>query len=53
MYRLTRYSYPAPLLRGVVRNPWAGLESEIDRLFESALTDVGAPRAAPVPRDPN
>ena len=51
MYRLTRYSYPAPLLRGVVRNPWAGLESEIDRLFESALTDVATPAAPRFPVD--
>ena len=44
MYRLTRYSYPAALFRA--RNPWSGLESEIDRLFETALTDL-APAAAP------
>lgn len=38
MYRLTRYSYPSALFRA--RNPWSGLESEIDRLFETALADV-------------
>ncbi|HZZ56712.1 MAG TPA: Hsp20/alpha crystallin family protein [Opitutaceae bacterium] len=38
--RLIQYSYPntrvAPSL-GLGRSPWAGLESEIDRLFETAL----------------
>ena len=45
--RLVRYSYPsfsvAPSLR-FQRSPWAGLESEINRVFESALAEVsGAP----------
>lgn len=39
--RLVRYSYPnhrysAP----VARSPWAGLESEIDRLFEGTLRSL-------------
>ncbi|MCF7688458.1 MAG: Hsp20/alpha crystallin family protein [Cephaloticoccus sp.] len=46
--RLIRYNQPyargyAPVLRGQNRSPWAGLESEIDRLFSSTLGDfVGA-----------
>ncbi|MFT3783235.1 MAG: Hsp20/alpha crystallin family protein [Nibricoccus sp.] len=49
--RLIRYTYPnsralAPVFGSAFRNPWVGLESEIDRMFESALGDfVGA--AAP------
>jgi HSP20 family protein len=42
---LIRYSYPsfpaAPAFRGFNRSPWAGLETEIDRLFETALSDFG------------
>ena len=39
--RLVRYTYPntrslSPAY-GVYRNPWSGLEGEIDRLFENAL----------------
>src|SRR5882672_12177005 len=47
--RIVRYSHPnyrGPVLatRGFTRSPWAGLESEIDRLFETALTGFsGAP----------
>ena len=47
--RLVRYTYPtyrslAPALGGFARSPWSGLETEIDRLFETALGDfVGAP----------
>ena len=42
--RIVRYSYPT-------RSPWTGLESEIDRLFSSALTDfvgTSAPERFPV-----
>ncbi len=43
--RLVRYTYPAfhstPSLGGFQRSPWSGLETEIDRLFETALTDFG------------
>lgn len=41
MYRLTRYQYPTSASR------LAGLESEIDRLFSSALGDFAAPAVAP------
>jgi HSP20 family protein len=45
--RLIQYSYPssrvAPSL-GYGRSPWAGLESEIDRLFETALTGFAGAR---------
>ncbi len=40
--RLVRYTYPsfrslAPSFGSFPRSPWTGLESEIDRLFETAL----------------
>jgi HSP20 family protein len=38
--RLIRYSYPsvlAPSLGAFNRSPWSGLETEIDRLFETTL----------------
>lgn len=44
--RLVRYTYPnyrqlavAPV--GFARSPWTGLENEIDRLFSTALADLG------------
>jgi HSP20 family protein len=42
--RIVRYSYPtnrslAPVLGGFARSPWSGLETEIDRLFQSSLAD--------------
>lgn len=43
MYRLTRYSHPAAIFRA--RSPWSGLESEIDRLFETAFESVATPAA--------
>src|SRR5271154_4591697 len=48
--RITRYIQPAsrgfaPLL-SFSRNPWTGLESEINRLFETALTDFRGGSAA-------
>ena len=48
--RLVRYTYPSfrslsPAF-GSQRSPWSGLETEIDRLFQSALTDFAAPTAA-------
>ena len=51
---LVRYSYPAfrslaPL--GFQRSPWAGLETEMDRLFETALTDFGGNVAPRFPVD--
>ncbi len=44
--RIVRYNYPtyrnlSPVLGGLSRSPWSGLESEIDRLFETALTGFG------------
>lgn len=39
--RIVRYNYPtyrSPVLGRLPQSPWAGLESEIDRLFETALT---------------
>jgi len=46
--RLVRYTYPtyrslAPAPGGFSRSPWSGLETEIDRLFESALGDLTGP----------
>ena len=55
--RLIRYNYPStrsfvPVYGTTFRNPWTGLESEIDRLFESALSDYsGAPSADRFPVD--
>jgi HSP20 family protein len=50
MYRITRYQYPrtANLFPAfATRRPLAGLESEIDRLFASAMGDFAAPAVAP------
>jgi HSP20 family protein len=53
--RLVRYTYPtatrslAP--RNGLQSPWSGLESEIDRLFESVLGEVAAPTADRFPVD--
>jgi HSP20 family protein len=54
--RIVRYSYPnyrslTPAFSGAGRSPWSGLESEIDRLFETALTgfaDTTSPNHFPV-----
>ena len=47
--RIVRYTYPqrsvAPA-SAFTRSPWAGLENEIDRLFNSVLTDF---TSAPTP----
>ena len=42
---LIRYTYPrtTSLVPAFSRSPWNGLESEIDRLFETALGDITAP----------
>lgn len=50
--RLVRYTYPTtrslvPAYNTAFRNPWTGLESEIDRLFEGALDDFVGAAAAP------
>lgn len=50
MNRIIRYTYPrsANLIPAFAnRSPWAGLESEVGRLFESAFTDFAAPGFAP------
>lgn len=50
MYRIVRYSHPRTagcFPAFAARSPWAGLESEIDQLFTSALADFAAPAAAP------
>lgn len=44
--RLVRYTYPSfrslsPAFGAWQRSPWSGLESEIDRLFTTALSDFG------------
>lgn len=53
MYRIVRYAQPrATLFRGSpLQNPWTGLESEIDRLFATALADAAAPTAPRFPVD--
>ena len=52
--RLVRYTYPnnrtlVPFAG--LRGPWSGLDSEIDRLFESVLGDYTAPTADRFPVD--
>jgi HSP20 family protein len=49
--RIVRYNYPSfrnPVtsLSGFPRSPWTGLESEIDRLFETALGTFSDPTAS-------
>lgn len=54
--RLVRYTYPtfrtvSPSFGGFSASPWAGLETEIDRMFETALGDFSgnpAPSRFPV-----
>jgi HSP20 family protein len=50
MNRIIRYTYPrsAGQLSALVnRSPWNGFETDIDRLFESALADFTSPASAP------
>jgi HSP20 family protein len=54
--RLVRYVYPdnrsfAPVSGGLNRSPWSGLETEIDRLFESALGSLDTTRGSRFPVD--
>ena len=54
--RIVRYAYPsvrsfAPAQGGFARSPWSGLETEIDRLFTSALGDFAGPTSTRVPVD--
>jgi HSP20 family protein len=53
--RLVRYSYPSfrslsPAL-AFQRSPWTGLESEINRAFQSAFADVGGTSSTRFPVD--
>ncbi|HEX2854593.1 MAG TPA: Hsp20/alpha crystallin family protein [Opitutaceae bacterium] len=53
--RLVRYSYPnsrQALAAGFTRAPWSGLESEIDRLFETALGSFAGAQATSSTRFP-
>ncbi len=54
--RLVRYTYPntrnySPAAGLLTRSPWAGLEGELNRLFESTLSDFAAPAADRFPVD--
>jgi HSP20 family protein len=53
--RLVQYSYPSfqsvSPFRSVHRSPWSGLETEIERLFETALSDLGASSGGRFPVD--
>jgi HSP20 family protein len=49
--RLVRYTYPsyrtlAPATGGLARSPWSGLETEIDRLFETSFRDFNGTATA-------
>ncbi len=49
--RLVHYTYPsfrtlAPSFGGFPRSPWSGLETEIDRLFETALSGCAVPASS-------
>jgi len=45
--RLVRYTYPSfrTLAPSFQRSPWSGLETEIDRMFETALNGFGSDTA--------
>lgn len=50
MNRIIRYTYPrsASLIPALAaRSPWAALESQMDRLLDSAVNDFVAPAFAP------
>jgi HSP20 family protein len=51
MNRIVQYQSPLPgrLLAG--RSPWAGLENEIDRMFESAFSGYASPATPRFPVD--
>jgi HSP20 family protein len=51
--RFVRYSYPnvrnfSPVLGGVARSAWSGLETEVDRLFQTAVGGYDAATRFPV-----
>jgi HSP20 family protein len=49
MNRIIRYTYPrnGSQFGPANRSPWAGLESEVNRLFQSALAELPTPGFAP------
>lgn len=54
--RLVRYSYPSfravtPVFGGYQRSPWTGLETEIDRLFDSAIGTLSGASTTRFPVD--
>ncbi|MCC6414484.1 MAG: Hsp20/alpha crystallin family protein [Opitutaceae bacterium] len=53
--RIVRYNQPVtrgvPALNRYAYTPWAGLENEIDRLFNTALSDFATPAATQFPID--
>ena len=50
--RLVQYSYPfRSITPAFNRSPWSGLESEIDRIFEGALTDFNGASPTRFPVD--
>jgi HSP20 family protein len=54
--KLVRYTYPSfrsftPAFGALQRSPWSGLETEIDRLFETTLSDYGRSTASRFPVD--
>lgn len=54
--RLINYTYPtfrsfAPAFGSFHRSPWAGLETQIDRLFETAMSDFGSANSTRFPVD--
>ena len=53
--RIIRYNQPVthsvPALNRYAYSPWAGLETEIDRLFNAALSDFAGPATTQFPVD--
>jgi len=49
--RLVRYNTPSFAPAFGFRSPWSGLETEIDRLFETALSDFGGTTTTRFPVD--
>lgn len=51
--RIVRYNYPSyrSLSPAFTRSPWAGLETQIDRLFASALSDFASVPSSHFPVD--
>lgn len=51
MRLITYPSFRSLASGGFARSPWSGLETEIDRLFESALTDLAPAASSRFPVD--